>query len=347
MLPAPEAPGEVNLMSRFTLSILIREFNKIQIGQRIEDGYINITQIAKAHHKRVQNWLRLQSTQNLLEEFERQENSEVRSRDRSDLSHRLLPIIVIHGGINRGGTWAHPDIAIQFAQWCNPGFALQVSRWVRQWLTNKQPPVEPIPDSPINTAEVEAYLKEITDLVLEFESLETNLILSLAHCRITHNIIEQRLVDISINKAIDTVIHQQKIKLESALTKISSLRSSIAALEKIHEILSNTASTQTFHQLTKQVELLREQKVAVEKQDRTVQVKLLGDRQSKNWYSSKQECVACYLDYLDSLPSEHPDKQNLTNQTIALRLGCEETTVRIVKKKRGIAPRSYKSRQTF
>lgn len=33
------------------------------------------------------------------------------------------------------GTFAHPDIAIQFAQWCSPSFALWVSRQVRHLLT--------------------------------------------------------------------------------------------------------------------------------------------------------------------------------------------------------------------
>lgn len=35
-----------------------------------------------------------------------------------------------------GGTWIHPDLAIQLAQWCNKLFAIQVSRWVRDWFVN-------------------------------------------------------------------------------------------------------------------------------------------------------------------------------------------------------------------
>jgi KilA-N domain len=42
-----------------------------------------------------------------------------------------------------GGTWLHPDLAIQLAQWCNTPFALQVSRWVREWMTTGQNPVRP------------------------------------------------------------------------------------------------------------------------------------------------------------------------------------------------------------
>ena len=33
---------------------------------------------------------------------------------------------------NGGGTWLHPDLAMQLAQWCDAAFALRVSRWVRE-----------------------------------------------------------------------------------------------------------------------------------------------------------------------------------------------------------------------
>ena len=33
-----------------------------------------------------------------------------------------------------GGSWIHPDLAIQLAQWCSPSFAIQVSRWTRELL---------------------------------------------------------------------------------------------------------------------------------------------------------------------------------------------------------------------
>lgn len=32
------------------------------------------------------------------------------------------------------GTWAHPHIAIQFAQWCSPKFALWVSRQIEHLI---------------------------------------------------------------------------------------------------------------------------------------------------------------------------------------------------------------------
>ncbi|MGK7898273.1 MAG: KilA-N domain-containing protein, partial [Xenococcus sp. (in: cyanobacteria)] len=109
-------------------------FEGREIHQRIIDGYINLNQMAEANGKRIDNWLQNQSTKNLLSEIERQQNK------LPGLPGSLLePLITIEG--RDGGTWAHPDIAIQFAQWCNPAFALQVSRWVREWMTTGRNPL--------------------------------------------------------------------------------------------------------------------------------------------------------------------------------------------------------------
>jgi len=103
-------------------------------------AYANLGDIAKPFGKRIDNWTRLKTTQELFQAFE------------SEPCYRgILPIIAVVGrnlapsdvrvlenlGVSspRQGTWAHPDIAIQFAQWCSPGFALWVSRQIRHLLT--------------------------------------------------------------------------------------------------------------------------------------------------------------------------------------------------------------------
>ena len=138
---------------------IVRKFNRSKIEQRVADGYINLNQMAKATDKRIDNWSRLQETTSLLREF---------SAD-SQYSG-LEPVITIEG--RGGGTWAHPDIAIQFAQWCNPAFALQVSRWVREWMTTGRSPLADIDrvglrstlkdDSRLRmTDQVKVYLEQI------------------------------------------------------------------------------------------------------------------------------------------------------------------------------------------
>lgn len=136
-----------------------RKFNKAKIHQRIADGYINLNQMADATGKRIDNWTRLQETTSLLREFQ------------SDaLYSGIEPLMTVEG--RGGGTWAHPDIAIQFAQWCNPAFALQVSRWVREWMTTGKSPLADIDrvglrsglkdDSRLRmTDQVKAYLEDM------------------------------------------------------------------------------------------------------------------------------------------------------------------------------------------
>ena len=89
-------------------SNIIRSFNQVDIWQKREDGYINLNQMANATGKRIQNWLRLQSTKELLESFV----------DEDETSS--LALITKNGGFGGGGyTLAHPSIAKKFWDWCN------------------------------------------------------------------------------------------------------------------------------------------------------------------------------------------------------------------------------------
>lgn len=144
---------------------IVHTFNSSPVHLRVADGYINLNQMSEAAGKRIDNWTRLQETQDLIAEFELQQNS-----NPSDLRDLKPALITLRG--QGGGTWAHPDIAIQFAQWCSPVFALQVSRWVRQWMTTGQNPLADIDrvglrdalkdDSRLRmTDQVKAYLEQI------------------------------------------------------------------------------------------------------------------------------------------------------------------------------------------
>ena len=114
-------------------NLIARKFNSQNIHQA-KDGYINLNQMAKAAGKRIDNWLQNQSTRDLLAEFREQQLK--LPEIPGSISE---PLVTIEG--RGGGTWAHPDIAIQFAQWCSPAFALQVSRWVREIFECRQAPL--------------------------------------------------------------------------------------------------------------------------------------------------------------------------------------------------------------
>lgn len=129
------------------MEIITRKFNGLTIGQRKSDGYINLNQLADASGKRIDNWKRLKETTSLLREFS------------SSLEYQgIQPLVEIEG--RNGGTWAHPDIAIQFAQWCSSAFALQVSRWVREWMmTTRENPIPIEPPAVNQTQEVDSVVK--------------------------------------------------------------------------------------------------------------------------------------------------------------------------------------------
>lgn len=69
----------------------------------------------KGSAKKPDNWLRLQSTQELITEI----------TQFSDL--RTAPLQVINGGVNRG-TYAHELLAVSYAGWISPRFQLQVNQ---------------------------------------------------------------------------------------------------------------------------------------------------------------------------------------------------------------------------
>ena len=104
------------------------------VPQRPLDGYINATRLCQQAGKRLNNYLRNDSTQAFLEELA----SVTRIRV-TELVH------VIQGGppLNQG-TWVHPRVAINLGQWLSPEFAVQVTEWVFDWMTGRTRPYMPV-----------------------------------------------------------------------------------------------------------------------------------------------------------------------------------------------------------
>ena len=324
------------------MNMIIHEANGVQIGQRSQDGYINATAMTRAYFQRtgkrrdVNQWLKSKRTKESIKHL-----SSVTQICVTELYQ------VFQGGNDQKnqGTWIHPRLAVRFAVWLDDDFGYMVETWVMDWLTDGQKPIQPQPQ----IAEIEKAIAPISDISYAIEwlaELERQLILALAHCKATHGIVEQRLVDLSMNKIIDTIAHQQRNKLESALGQISALRSTILAVEEA------VAIPQSFKTLVAEIEVLRlqkekaEQQLALLKQNlaaKTPQHKVGTLRITELQNLSKQERVHRYLNYLETLPADSTDLNtaNVTNKAIALRLGCDESTVRKAKKDRGIAPRKY------
>jgi hypothetical protein len=106
-------------------------FDNISLVSRIEDGYINATELCKRGGKLFSEWNRLESTKKLLKEAE--------SRLSINYKHKDGKLVDIKRGNSSNyeqGSWIHPDLIMQLAQWISPSFALQVSSWIRTLLTN-------------------------------------------------------------------------------------------------------------------------------------------------------------------------------------------------------------------
>jgi hypothetical protein len=101
--------------------------NNVIIVSRDKDNYINATQLCQAGNKQFNDWFRLNTTNQLINEVTCETGIPV---------SQLVDIKKGNSNEFIQGSWIHPDLAIQLAQWISPKFALQVSRWIRTLFTN-------------------------------------------------------------------------------------------------------------------------------------------------------------------------------------------------------------------
>jgi len=128
------------------IELFNHQSNGVGIEQRADDGFINGTAMCVAHAKRINDWLDTVPTLELFIALAEDIGVSVNYASVGNLNGVRLSatwyvkqfpeLITAKRGSpeNGGGTWLHPDLAIQLAQWCNKPFAIQVSRWVRGWM---------------------------------------------------------------------------------------------------------------------------------------------------------------------------------------------------------------------
>jgi hypothetical protein len=95
----------------------------IEVISRVEDGYINATQLCKAGGKEYSNWYKNSKTDEFLEELS------------TVLLIRRTELVKLNQGGNDQYTWVHPRVAIHIAQWVSPKFAVNVTGWIQQLLS--------------------------------------------------------------------------------------------------------------------------------------------------------------------------------------------------------------------
>ena len=101
------------------MSIVLHDYNGFAISQET-DGYTCLTDMAKAAGKQVKHYLALDSTKEYLKAL---------SQEVAISTSSLIRIVQGKGKVQ--GTWAHPEVAIDFAQWCNVSFKIWANRTLK------------------------------------------------------------------------------------------------------------------------------------------------------------------------------------------------------------------------
>ena len=109
--------------------------NNIVITSRSDDNFINATQLCQAGGKQFNDWYRLNTTKQLINEFGTKAGIPALDSQNNTIKN-LLKLVDINKDGSYIGTWIHPELAIQLAQWLSPKFAIQVSKWIINLFTN-------------------------------------------------------------------------------------------------------------------------------------------------------------------------------------------------------------------
>ena len=121
------------------MNIVFHSANNSPVGQRAADGYVNATQMCKAHNKRFDNYKKHEGYKPYVEALS------------NSLKLSELDLVQSRRG-KTGSIWVHPRIAIHLAMWLSPEFAVEVIGWIETWITTGQNPVrsqpQPAPPPP-------------------------------------------------------------------------------------------------------------------------------------------------------------------------------------------------------
>lgn len=104
-------------------------------GQAIRftsDGWINATEAAQKHSRRVKDWLRLDSTRQYMAELAGEIGIEWQ-----DGKGEISPLLVKVAKGRLGGTWIHSELAVEFARWLSPKFARACDRHIKAMIRSQ------------------------------------------------------------------------------------------------------------------------------------------------------------------------------------------------------------------
>lgn len=138
-------------------SIITASYNEVINVDFTSDAWFNATSAAKQFNKRPNDWLNLDMTKEYIKllhgtlfpdlplpaKMVTAENQLVRTEKGGSVSDSI-------GG---GGTWLHPELAVEFARWLSVGFSIWCNTTIRKILRGEsiggfEPAAKPIPKNP-------------------------------------------------------------------------------------------------------------------------------------------------------------------------------------------------------
>ena len=123
-------------------SLVSRSWNGTPISRRTTDGYVNATAMCKANGKRWKDYRESDRCQLYLDALESVAGISV---------HALVESR--SGGAGGGGTWVHPQVAVDLARWISAPFAVWMDGWFLESV--QQPAPAPVETTALRLREVE------------------------------------------------------------------------------------------------------------------------------------------------------------------------------------------------
>lgn len=139
-------------------TLVVRTWNSTPISRRTRDGYVNATAMCKANGKQWSKYRESDRCQTYLNALT--ETSGI----------RMFDLIESRQG-QGGGTWIHPQIAVDLARWISAPFAV----WMDGWFLEQSEATESKPPAPqpvISGTDVLNLLKESVGFLKELESFD-------------------------------------------------------------------------------------------------------------------------------------------------------------------------------
>lgn len=112
-----------------TNAIITKTYNETTVLLFREDGYFNMTKAANAFGKQLNNFWTRPDTLAMLQDM-----AGSNSLDSNELKKQFTAVTV---GRYHGGTWAHPELAVEFARWLDVKFARWCNAVIKDILTGK------------------------------------------------------------------------------------------------------------------------------------------------------------------------------------------------------------------